>query len=53
MSAGFLYCNASLFREIDITRKADASLKQSNNKFNSKMIKTLPRHCTTAKMDKG
>jgi hypothetical protein len=52
MTSGFLYCNAGLFREIDITQKADASSKQSNDRLNSKMIKTLPPHCTAAKMDK-
>ena len=52
MDSGFLYCNAGLFREIDITRTADASSKQSNDRYNSKMLKTLPRHFTTAKIDK-
>jgi hypothetical protein len=51
MGSGFLYRNAGLFREIDIARKADASLKQSNDRFNSEMIKTLPRHFTTAKIN--
>jgi hypothetical protein len=48
-----LYRNAGLFREIDIARKADASLKQSNEKFDSKMIKPLPRNCTIARIDTG
>jgi hypothetical protein len=38
MDSGFLYCNAGLFREIDITRKADASSKQSDDSYNSKII---------------
>jgi hypothetical protein len=36
-----------------MTRKADASLKQSNDKFDSKMIKPLPRNCTIARIDTG
>jgi hypothetical protein len=53
MNSSILYCKARLFREIDITRKADASLKQSNDKFNSKMITPLPRHCTIARINTG
>ena len=53
MRSSFLYCKAHLFREIDITRKADASLKQSNEKFDSKVIKPLPRNCTIARIDTG